>query len=79
MDLFHIIDEGAVILYSRGVYSQRKVYRRGDGVYAQFGGGFVRLHGSCGTSCPKVSWRDIDAKGVQRETGYKPLVWKEAK
>lgn len=58
---FHVIDDAAVILRSRGVYRQTKVYRRGDALYAGYGGGFLRLCGNSGTSRPDVSWDEIDA------------------
>lgn len=67
MERFHIIDDGAVILRSRGVYRQAKVYRRGDDVYAGFGAGFIRLTGRGGTSVPTVTWTDVDATGVYVE------------
>lgn len=61
MERFHVIDDAAVILRSKGVYKQAKVYRRGRELYAGVGGGFIRLMGSNGTSNPNVSWVDIDA------------------
>ena len=56
MELFHIIEDCFVILRSRGVYRQAKVYRRGTSLFAGWGGGFVRLCGSGGTSSPNVLW-----------------------
>jgi len=64
MDRFHIIEDGAVILRSKGVFRQSKVFRRGKDVYAGYGTGFVKLHGGSGTSNPTVSWIDIEADGV---------------
>lgn len=58
-DLFHVIDDAFVILCSRGVYRQAKLYRRGLSLYAAFGGGFVKVMGMNGTSAPNVSWREI--------------------
>lgn len=58
---FHVIDDAAVILRSRGVYRQAKVYRRGEGLYASYSGGFLALYGNSGTSHPNVSWDEIDA------------------
>lgn len=60
MNRFHIIDDAAVILRSRGVYRQAKVFVRGDGLFAGHGGGFVRLYTNGGTSVPTLSWEDID-------------------
>jgi hypothetical protein len=61
MDLFHVIDDAAVILRGRnGVYRQAKVYRRGEQLFANHAGGFIRLSSNSGTSCPNVSWLDLD-------------------
>ena len=67
MNRFHIIDEAAVILRTRGVWKQSKVYLRGKAVYAGTGGGFIRLYKDGGTSVPAVSWDDIDLNGVGPE------------
>ncbi len=64
MERFHIIEDGACILYSRGVYRQVKVYRRGKDVFAAFGAGFIKLGGSSGTSNPNVAWRGVEAEQV---------------
>jgi hypothetical protein len=64
MDRFHIIEEAAVILRSRGVWKQAKVYIRGQAIYAGAGGGFVRLYKGGGTSVPNLSWDDIDVEGA---------------
>lgn len=62
MNRFHVINDAAVIIRSKGgIYKQAKVYRRGDDLYAGYGGGFVRLMGGSGTSHPNVSWDEIDA------------------
>ena len=61
MNLFHVIDDAQVVLLSRGVYRQAKVYRRGDELFAGHAGGFVRLLGNHGTSSPNVSWLETDA------------------
>ena len=63
-DLFHEIPEGVVILRSKGVYRQAKVFRRGERVYAAWGSGFVRLCGGGGTSVPTVTFDDLAADGV---------------
>jgi hypothetical protein len=62
MDRFHVIDDAAVIIRSKGgVYKQAKVYRRGSDLYAAHAGGFIRLMGGRGTSHPSVSWDEIEA------------------
>lgn len=58
MALFHQIDDAFVILYSRGVYRQAKVFQRGGDIYAGYGSGFVRLS-TGGTSVPNISWMDL--------------------
>lgn len=65
MQLFHEIPEGVVILRSRGVFRQAKVYRRAEFIYAQFGSGFIRLLSAAGTSVPNVSWLDLSAEDVK--------------
>lgn len=64
MQRFHIIDDAAVILRSKGVYRQAKVYRRGDDVYAGWSNGFIRLLRGSATTHPSVSWDSIEADGV---------------
>lgn len=59
MDLFHIIDDAFVILRSKGVFRQAKLYRRGQHIYAGHGSGFVRILPRSGTSNPNVGWVDI--------------------
>lgn len=60
MERFHVVEDAAVILRSRGVYKQAKVYLRGSAVYAGAAGGFVRLYRDGGTGVPSLSWDDID-------------------
>lgn len=60
-NLFHIIQDAQVIIQAKGgVFYQRKVYRRGNRIYAGHGGGFIRLGGGDATSCPNCSWSDLD-------------------
>lgn len=68
MQRFHVVDEAAVILRSRGVYRQAKVFLRGEGVYAAHGGGFVRLYKGGGTSVPALSWDDVEIGNGGAET-----------
>lgn len=55
MERFHLIEDAAAVLHSRGLFRQAKVYRRGVGLYAAQGNGFVRLYGGGGTSLPNVT------------------------
>lgn len=59
-DLFHIIDDAQVILRSKGVFHQKKLYRRGNRIYAAWGSGFIRIGGGDATSCPGVSYESLD-------------------
>lgn len=59
-NLFHEIPEAQAVLRSKGVYRQVKMFRRGDGVYAAWGSGYIRLLGGSGTSVPAVSWSSDD-------------------
>jgi len=54
MSLFHVIDDAQVILRSKGVYKQAKVYQRNDRLYAGHGSGFIGLSKS-GTTGPNIS------------------------
>lgn len=59
-NLFHIIDGAQVIMRSRGVFHQKKVYIRGDRLFAGWGTGFVRIGPHDSTSAPNVSGETID-------------------
>lgn len=59
-DLFHIIEDAQVILRSKGTFYQKKVYRRGDRLFAGWGSGFIRLGGGDATSCPNVSYESLN-------------------
>lgn len=72
MDRFHIIDEGAAILYSRGVYRQVKVYYKGADVYAGYGSGFIKLGMGSGTSVPNISYVGLEGDGIAATKGRKP-------
>lgn len=62
--LFHIVDDAAVILRAKGVYRQAKVYVRMGELYAGWGSGFIGLRREKGTTLPNVSWETLDAPGV---------------
>lgn len=73
--LFHEVPDAQVILRSKGVYRQAKVFRRGSDIYAAWGSGFIRLLSGSGTTVPTVVWDDLDAlRPVVVERG-RP-VWK---
>jgi hypothetical protein len=65
MDLFHVIDEGAVILRINGTYTQNTILRRGSKIYAEVGkGSYVELMKGNGTSKPNISWLDVEGPNV---------------
>lgn len=74
MERFHIIEDAAAILRSKGVYRQAKVYRRGRDIYAAYGSGYIKLGASGGTTLPSVSWDGLEAEGVNVISGKRP-VW----
>lgn len=65
-NLFHEIPDALVVLVSNGIYHQAKLYRRGAGVYAAKGAGFVRLTAGGGTTAPKVGWQKGDTAFAPR-------------
>jgi len=72
MDLFHEIPDGMVILRTKGVFKQAKVFRRGADVFAAHGSGFIRLLQHSGTTIPTTHWLDLDAQNVSHPVGRAP-------
>lgn len=58
MDLFCIVEDAEVILYSKGLYRQTTVYQRGAHYYAKVGSGYARLLKHETTSIPSIRWID---------------------
>jgi hypothetical protein len=68
MELFHVIDDGVVILrHKGGRYRQTKLYRRGNDLYAGLGSEFVRLLTGGGRTDPNVSWQGYPHPGTARD------------
>lgn len=59
-DLFHIIEDAQIVMRQKGIFYQKKLYRRGDRLYAGWGTGFIRIGGRSATSQPNVSWGSMD-------------------
>lgn len=59
-NLFHVIEDAQVVLRSKGTFYQKKVYRRGDRLFAGWGAGFIRIGAGDATSNPHVSWETLD-------------------
>jgi hypothetical protein len=57
--LFHVVDDAQIVLRSKGVFKQVKIFHRDGKLYAGWGSGFVRLLASGGTSKPDVSWEAL--------------------
>lgn len=62
-NLFHEVTDAQVVLRSKGVYRQAKVFRRGADIYAAWGSGFIRLLSGSGTTVPTVVWDSIAHTG----------------
>lgn len=65
MDRFHVIEDAAVIIRRKGLFRQVRVFLRGNGIYASYAGGFVRLYAMGGTGIPDLSWDEIDLNNGQ--------------
>jgi len=71
MERFHIIDEGAAILRLKNrVHKQVKIFRRGEFIYAEASGGFVRLTRGGGTDHPYISWLEVEGDNVVIEKDF---------
>lgn len=80
---FTIIEDAFVILRSRGVYRQAKVYERDGRIYAGHGSGFITISASGSTSIPnvRVDGMELGFTPVAASLGYlerpKPIGWKD--
>lgn len=75
MELFQIIDGAQAILFSKGVYRQTKVFRRGTMIFAQSGSGFVRLLQGGSTTAPNIAWKDVEGDNISRTEASRAPVW----
>lgn len=58
--MFSIIEEGYVVLRKNGVFKPAKLYSRNGYIFANHGGGFVRLSKNEGaTSVPDLKYEDL--------------------
>lgn len=60
MGLFHVIEGAQVILRSKGVFRQAKLYERDGRIAAAAAGGYVMLRSEGRTTHPDISWVEID-------------------
>ena len=58
-NLFHIIEDAQIVLRSRGVFRQEKLFRRGQPPLRKVGAGFIRIGAGDATSCPHVSYETM--------------------
>lgn len=77
MTLFHVVDDAQIILRSKGVYRQAKVYQRDGDLYAGWGSGFLGLRRDHGTTLPSVSWENIDCPRVVAPTSNGRLAFEQ--
>ncbi len=71
--LFHEIPDARAVLYRKGVYEHVKVFRREDGLYAAFAGGFIRLYEG-GTSLPDVRLEGLSVEAQTRKDAFGRIV-----
>lgn len=60
MNYFTQIPGASALIHSGGVYRQTDLYARGEAIYAQHGGGFIKLAIGGATSAPKIRWSEFD-------------------
>lgn len=64
--LFHVIPDSYVVLRSRGVYRQAKLYKRDEKLYAGYGSGYIGLRRNNGTTAPNISWDYIEVAAAEK-------------
>lgn len=76
MELFSRIENAtAIVRYPKGVHKQVNMYHRGETVYVQHGGGYVRIVQRFGketelmTAHPDIKVIDFEAANVHEERG----------
>lgn len=58
--MFALVEDGYVLLRKGGVFKPAKIYLRNGYIYANWGGGFVRLSKNDGvTSCRDLLYEDL--------------------
>lgn len=70
MNFFVPVENGYVLLRSRGVYKQAQLFERGASLYAKWGSGFISLMNfQKATSNSNVAWVEINVKTMAGTTG----------
>lgn len=62
MNFFTPVEDGYVLLRSRGVFKQAPLFQRGPRLYAKWGSGFIGLmsYNNQTTTCPNVAWVELN-------------------
>lgn len=67
MNFFTPVEDGFVLLRSRGVFKQAPLFERGEKLYAGWGSGFIGLlHYQKATTQPNVAWVEISLDAIQQ-------------
>lgn len=74
---FTEVEGDHVILKSAGVFHQKKLFRRHNEVYAQWGSGFIRLCEGTTTSHTKVQCIEILSEAKMGRDALGRLTWIE--
>lgn len=70
MNFFVPVENGYVLLRSRGVYKQAQLFERGASLYAKWGSGFISLMNfQKATSNPNVAWLEMNIETKPSSTG----------
>lgn len=70
MNFFVPVENGYVLLRSRGVYKQAQLFERGASLYAKWGSGFIGLlNFQKATSNPNVAWVEMNIEVRQGNNG----------
>lgn len=57
---FHIIEGASVVLRSKGLFRQAKVFHLQGELFAEFNRAFIKLSGKQDTSAPSVTYQNLD-------------------
>lgn len=75
MNFFEPVEDSFVLLLRNGVYTEAKLYTRGNLLYAKQGTGYVRLHPSGTSSVNRLYWKEIFSSRGRHQTKGCDLVW----
>lgn len=58
--LFTQLDTQVILRTKQGIFRQAKMYRRDNHIYAGVAGGYVMLYENHVTSCPYITWVEME-------------------